>query len=170
MNIFGSMILTGASIGPVLIVYGIVGLFECAFVEGIAVLLTGLFFVAIGFFLITYLKKGLEKIRTSFSSVEAADRESIVLLVLYILPLLRTSFQDLTLLILVPAVAIFLALSLTGNNYHFNPLFNLFGWHFYKVRTPGGITYALITRRDMRGRTEEFEVGRLAPFTVIDLT
>ena len=65
------------------------------------------------------------------------------MLVVYLLPLLRTSFSDLEPMILIAAVAVFLALALTGYNYHFNPLLRFLGWNFYKVGTPEGVTYVL---------------------------
>ena len=104
----------------------------------------------------------------SFSSVEVADKESLGLLVIYLVPLLRTSFSDLEYLVLVPAVAIFLALALTGHNYHFNPLLKLFGWNFYKVGTPEGVTYVLITRKTLRRGVGNFTVSQLTDYTLID--
>ena len=69
----------------------------------------------------------------------------------------------------VPAIAIFLALAFTGYTFHFNPLLNLLGWRFYKVGTPGGVTYALITRKDIRNVTDTIVAGHLTPYTLIDL-
>ena len=169
MNVLGNLIMTGTSITPVLWVYAALALVECEFFWAAVLGSVGLFLFLLGIALLRHLKKGLVELNVSFSSVEVADRESIGLLVLYVIPLLRTSFSDLSYLILVPAGAIFLALAFTGSSYHFNPLLNLLGWHFYKVSTPGGITYVLITRKDMRGATSQIKVGRLTSYTVIDL-
>ena len=116
-----------------------------------------------------YVKRHLEELKFSFSSVEVADRESLGLLVVYLVPLLRTSFSDLEYLVLVPAVAIFLALALTGHNYHFNPLLRMFQWNFYKVGTSEGVTYILITRRTLRNAVGRITVGQLTGYTLIDL-
>ncbi len=124
---------------------------------------------ALGFLLLAYLRRRLEKISFSFSSVETADRESVGMLVLYLLPLLETSFSNLGILMLIPAVVIFLALALTGYNIHFNPLFNLLGWHFYKVGTQEGVTYVLITKKRITNVAEGVTVGQLTAYTLVDL-
>ena len=169
MNAFGSLILTGTSVAPVFLVYAAIALLEREFwwAASLSAVALGLFLL--GMVLLAYLKKGLEELSVTFASLEVADRESIGLLILYVLPLLRSSFSELSYLMLVPAVAIFLALAFTGNSYHFNPLLNLLGWHFYKVVTHGGTTYVLITRKNMQGRTTPVKVGRLTHYTVIDL-
>ena len=169
MSVFANLIMTGTSVTPVLWVYAVLALFECEYSWAAALATVGLSLFLLGIVLLRHLRKGLVELTVSFSSVEVADRESIGLLLLYVLPLLKTSFSDLSYLILVPAGAIFLALAFTGNSYHFNPLLNLLGWHFYKVSTQGGITYVLITRKDMRGATRQIKVGRLTSFTLIDL-
>lgn len=128
-----------------------------------------IFLVSLGLALLVFVKKHLEKLSFSFSSVEVADRESLGLLVVYLVPLLRTSFSDLEYLVLVPAVAIFLALALTGHNYHFNPLLRLFRWNFYKVSTSEGVTYILITRKTLRSAVGTITVGQLTGYTLIDL-
>ena len=169
MNVTASLILTGTSVSPVLLVYALVAAFEGECFPAIVLALIGLGLLGLGIFLLRYVRKRLEKLDLSFSTVEVVDRESVGLLVLYLLPLLRTSFSDLDVLILIPAVAIFLALALTGYNYHFNPLLNLLGWHFYKVGTPEGVTYVLIARKNLRSAVGTVTVGQLTAYTVIDL-
>ena len=169
MSLFASIVLTGTSIAPVLFVYAVVGFWEGEFIPSAALVLTGLVLVGLGLALLGFVKKHLERMAVSFSSVEVADRESLGLLVVYLVPLLRTSFSDLEYLVLVPAVAIFLALALTGYNYHFNPLLRLFRWNFYKVGTPEGVTYILITRKTLRNAVGKITVGQLTSYTLIDL-
>jgi hypothetical protein len=43
------------------------------------------------------------------------------------------------------------------------------GWHFYKVGTPEGVTYVLITRKQLRSATGTIEVGQLTEYIVIDV-
>ncbi len=152
-----------------LFVYAVVGFFEGKWLPSAALALTGLFLVVLGLALLVFVKKHIERLPFSFSSVEVADRESLGLLIVYLVPLLRTSFSDLEYLVLVPAVAIFLALALTGHNYHFNPLLRLFRWNFYKVGTSEGVTYVLITRRTLRSAVGNVIVGQLTDYTLIDL-
>ena len=169
MNVLGNLVLTGTSISPVLFVYAIVAAFEKEYLPAGIIASVGALLVALGVILLVYVKGQLERIELSFCTVEVVDRESVGLLVLYLLPLLRTSFSDLEFLVLIPAVAIFLALGLTGYSYHFNPMLNLFKWHFYKVSTPEGVTYLLITKKHLRSAVDTIRVGQLTAYTVIDL-
>ncbi len=169
MSLLASIVLTGTSIAPVLFVYAAVGFLEREWIPSAALGLTGLLLVAVGLALLGYVRRHLERLPFSFTSVEVADRESLGLLVVYLVPLLRTSFSDLEYLVLIPALAIFLALAITGHNYHFNPLLRLFRWHFYKVRSTEGVTYVLITRKTLRNAVGKMSVGQLTDYTLIDL-
>ena len=169
MSTLGNLVLTGTSLAPVLLVYGLLALFERVWLWGAVLIVVGLAVTLCCLALLLYFKKHLERLPLAFCSAEVADRETIGVLVLYLLPLLRTSFTDLDKLILIPAAVIFLALALTGYNYHFNPLLALLRYKFYKVGTPEGISYLLITRKDLRNTTEALVVGKLTGYTVIDL-
>ena len=168
MNLFASVVLTGTSVAPVLVVYALVAYIEGQRFPALALTLSALFLLGLGIFLLIYLKNNLEKLPFSFDKVEVADRESIGMLVVYLLPLLRTSFSDLEPMILIAAVAVFLALALTGYNYHFNPLLRFLGWNFYKVGTPEGVTYVLITRKALISAVGNMTVGQLTAYTLVD--
>lgn len=90
-------------------------------------------------------------------------------LLLYLLPLFTAQFATLNWQVWVPTIVIFAAVVATGHNYHFNPLLGLMGWHFYKVGTREGITYVLITKKQLRNTTGSIEVGQLTEYIVIDL-
>ena len=49
------------------------------------------------------------------------------------------------------------------------PLLGLMGWHFYKVGTKEGVTYVLITKRQLRSASEVISVGQLTEYIVIEL-
>ena len=132
MTIIGSIVLTGASLAPVLFIYAVMAFLEGERTPAVGLFLVGVVLVGLGVSVLTYVKKHLERMSLTISGAEVADRESVGLLVLYLLPLLRSSFVDLELIVLVPGIAIFLALALTGHNYHFNPLLIGMGWKFYK--------------------------------------
>jgi len=38
---------------------------------------------------------------------------------------------------------------MTSNIYHFNPLMNFFGIHFYEVKIAGGINYILLSKKNI---------------------
>lgn len=168
VSLLASITLTGTSIAPVLLVYAVVGFFECEYLSSSLFALAGLILIGLWVGLFWRQRRHLTRTRFSFTSVEIADKENFGLLAVYLLPLLRTSFSDLEWLVLVPAVAIFLALAITGHNYHFNPLLKLSGWNFYKVGTSEGVTYVLVTRKTLRRAMGDLEVGELTDYTLID--
>jgi hypothetical protein len=45
----------------------------------------------------------------------------------------------------------------------------MLGWHFYKVTTSDGVTYVLITRKQLRRAAELMQVGQLTEYILIDL-
>ena len=167
MSVFGSLILTATSVAPVVLVYAIMAFLERCYAPAAILLAVGLMAFTAGPLLLSWARKRMEKHDITIGSVEAADRESIGLLILYVLPLLRTSFLDLDLLVLVPAGVIFLTLALTGHSFHFNPLLNILGWHFYKVSTPEGVTYVLVTKAHFHNTQDKVTVSQLTRYTLI---
>ena len=168
MTPVGNLILTSVALAPVAFVYALVAALEgeCWWAVGIGA--AGLVMVGLALGLLRSFKNHLEPVPLKFSSAEVADRETIGLLVFYLLPLLKTSFVNMEWVIIVPMVAIFLALALTGYNFHFNPILALFGWKFYKVGTPEGITYLLITKRRLQRVADTLNVGRLTNYTLVE--
>lgn len=163
------LMLTATAIAPVALVYA-----WLAFTEG----KTQLMWLLIGgcavlfclmHFLLRYCRKNLEQSHFKVTSIEAADRENIAFLLLYILPLLTTQLADLNWQLLVPIIVVFSVVVSTGYGYHFNPLLGLSGWHFYKVGTEEGVTYVLITRKQLRTAKQCLTVGQLTEYIVIDL-
>lgn len=163
------LLLTATAIAPVALVYA-----WLAFIEGktqlMWLLVSGcsvLFCVM--HLLLRYCRKHLEKSNFKVTSIEAADRENIAFLLLYILPLLTAPLTNLNWQVLVPTVVVFSVVVSTGYGYHFNPLLGLSGWHFYKVGTEEGVTYVLITRKELRTAKQCLTVGQLTEYIVIDL-
>lgn len=169
MSLLSNLILTGTALAPVLFVYAVVAAIEREYAPALIVAGVGFLMVSLGIFLLGFIKGNLEKITLRIERIEVADRESIGLLVVYLVPLLKTSFSELEYIVLVPAVGIFLALAFTGYSFHFNPLLKMCGWNFYKVGTPEGVTYVLITRSNLKDASGNIVVGELTSYTVIDL-
>ena len=86
-------------------------------------------------------------------------------MVLYLMPLIRF---ELDWRILAPAIVLFLSLVVTGTSYHFNPLLNCLGWHFYKVDTKENVKYLLITKKRLRNVNSPITVVELAKYTLME--
>lgn len=161
--------LTSTAIAPVLLTYAWV-----AFQSGdscvalvLAAACVALVFVC--WLLLRYAKNNLERMSFKPVSIEAADRENMGFLLLYLLPLFTAQFDALNWNVWIPAILIFAGVVATGYSYHFNPLLGLMGWHFYKVGTAEGVTYVLITKKQLRNATDTVEIGQLTEYIVLDL-
>ena len=163
------LLLTSTAVAPVLLTYAWVAYQEEK--ECLAVLLlagcAGLVLLCV--FLLRYARRNLERMTFEAVAVEAADRENIAFLLLYLLPLFTDDIASFNWQVWIPALLIFGVVVATGYTYHFNPLLGLIGWHFYKVNTKEGVTYVLITRKHLRNATEAITVGQLTEYIVIDL-
>lgn len=169
LNALARMTLTSTAIAPVMLTYGWV-----AFVNNqnfISMLLAAgcLALVILCSFMLRYAQKELGRFNFSISSIEAADRENIGFLVLYLMPLFTEQFTKLNWDVWIPIVLVFAAVISTGYSYHFNPLLNLMGWHFYKVGTPEGVVYVLISRKQLRNNWEGLTVVQLTEYIVLDV-
>lgn len=169
MSHLGNIVLTGTALAPVLLTYAIMAAIEGAYYPAAALIFVSVALVVLAVALLRYFRRRLEQLSFRFNSVEVADRETIGILVLYLLPLLRTSFVGLDWIVIIPAAAIFLALALTGYNYHFNPILALLGWRFYKVGTSEGVSYLLVTRRKLVNTDDQVDVRQLTSYTIVDL-
>lgn len=119
--------------------------------------------------LIQYAQSNLEVTPFSISSIEAADREHSAFLLLYLLPLFTDQFNTLNWVLWIPTILIFALMTATGYNYHFNPLIGLLGWHFYKVDSSEGVTYILITKKQLRSAKDKIKVGQLTEYILLDI-
>ena len=163
------LMLTSTAVAPVLLTYAWVAFQASNFYIAIVLLAVCVLLVLICLGLLGYSKRHLERMKFSAVSIEAADRENIAFLLLYLLPLFTAPFATLNWQVWLPAIIVFGAVVATGYSYHFNPLLGLMGWHFYKVGTKEGVTYVLVTKKQLRNTSEIIEVGQLTEYIVIDL-
>jgi len=119
--------------------------------------------------MLRYAKRNLERSKFQSISIEAADRENMGFLLLYLLPLFTSQYDSLNWGIWLPTLVVFALFTATGYSYHFNPLLGMLGWHFYKVGTPEGVTYVLITKKQLRNAASTITVGQLTEYIVIDV-
>jgi len=88
---------------------------------------------------------------------------------LYLLPLLRSSFEDINWYVFGLTIFIFCILVATSYTYHVNPLLGMMRWHFYKVGTEEGVTYVIITKKQLRNFRKKIIAGQLTEYVIIDL-
>lgn len=161
--------LTSTAIAPVLLTYAWVAFQSGDFCVALVLAAACVALVFVCWLLLRYAKNNLERMSFKPVSIEAADRENMGFLLLYLLPLFTAQFDALNWNVWIPAILIFAGVVATGYSYHFNPLLGLMGWHFYKVGTAEGVTYVLITKKQLRNATDTVEIGQLTEYIVLDL-
>ncbi|WP_245828771.1 hypothetical protein [Novosphingobium mathurense] len=128
----------------------------------------GVLLVLICIQLIARAQSSLEEVDVEITGAEAADRENIAFLLLYVSPLFADNVGDLNWSIFLPVVVIFGLVVATGYNYHFSPLLGIMGWHAYKISTKEGITYVMLTRRELRTALGPVKVRQLTEYVLIE--
>lgn len=166
---FAKALLISTAIAPIALVYAWVAFGEGQLGLAFSLIVICLLLVISCIVLLQRGKKDLERFPFKPQSVEAADRENVAFMLLYLSPLFTSQFSQLNMTLLIPTILIFLLLTATGYNYHFNPLLGLVGWHFYKVSSSEGVTYVLITKKQLRNTSQIAEVGQLTEYILIDL-
>ncbi len=135
----------------------------------------GLHYIAIAaslslvcFFIITLAKTQLEKFPVTIASVRTADKEIVGFIVVYLLPLINNTAVDINPAVLLFVCVLFFAIVLTSHSYHFNPLLGIMGYHFYEVDTVGGISYVLVTRKNIRKCKDISTVVQLSEYMILE--
>jgi hypothetical protein len=169
LSTLAKLMLTATALAPVALVYAWVLYSDGHWTTSIALVSGAVVLFILMLFLLGYSQKNLERSEFKVTSIEAADREYITFILLYLSPLFTSEFGDLNWNILIPTLIIFVLVVSTGYGYHFNPLLGLLGWHFYKVNTSEGVSYVLITKKELRSASHCLKVGQLTEYIVIDL-
>ncbi len=169
LSSLAKVLLTSTAITPVLFTYAYVAYRAKAYAPCWLLIAFGGALFNLCLFMLSYSQKNLERIDFTITKAEIADRENIGFLLLYLLPLFTSSFSSLNWGVWGPATVVLAAVIGTGYSYHFNPLLGVMRWHFYKVETQEGISYVLITKKQLRSAMTAKGIGQLTEYIVLDL-
>lgn len=169
LSSLAKVMLTSTAITPVLFTYAYAAYRAGAYGQCWLLIAFGGVLFNLCLFMLSYSQKNLERIDFTITKAEIADRENIGFLLLYLLPLFTSSFSSLNWSVWVPVTAVLAAVIGTGYSYHFNPLLGIMRWHFYKVETQEGISYVLITKKQLRSAMTVKGIGQLTEYIVLDL-
>jgi hypothetical protein len=161
--------LTLTAIAPVGLVYGFVAWQQEQPLVAAYTILTSIACLVLCLFILNTAHNYLEIFDFAPSSIEAADGENLGFMILYALPLFTDRISDMNWGAWVPILAISSIIVGTGYGYHFNPLLGLLRWHFYKVTSSRGVTYVLITKKNLTAAATTLKVGQLTEYMLIDL-
>lgn len=158
------------ALSPIALVYGWVTYTEAYYWASLTLLVTCCTLTVSTLVVLRSADKYLERFEFKFNSVEPVDQENVTFFLFYLSPLFVDQIGSLNFNILLPALAIYSLLAATSYSYHFNPLLALMGWHFFKVTSPEGVTYVLLTTKKINNVDSISEVGQLTDYMLIDLT
>lgn len=168
-NWIARLLLTSTALAPVGITYAWVAAVQGECSVGATIFSISILLVVSCLAVLARAKKNLPASDFKASSVEAADHENTAFLLLYVMPLFTQKFETLEWQFWVPTLIIFAVITATGYNYHFNPMLGLLGWHFYKVESTEGVTFILITKKQLRTAANTIKVGQLTEYMLLDL-
>lgn len=169
LSVIARILLTSTAIAPVGITYAWVAWIQDAKTTAFYILIGSLSLFVACLIVLLRARKSLPASKFKATSIEAADHENTAFLLLYVMPLFTSQFNSLDWQFWIPTVVIFAVITATGYNYHFNPMLGLLRWHFYKVTSLEGVTFVLITKKQLRAASTELTVGQLTEYMLLDL-
>lgn len=169
LNWFGRYLFASTAVAPIALAYSWAAFLQSQYLAAGALFLSMPVLVLLCHWQIKRALKTFERVTITPRAAEATDRESIALIVLYLIPLFTYKFTDLQWSVIVPCMVLLAAIFSTGYNFYFSPLLGLLGWHSYKITDQTGITYVIITKRELRSALKQFEVVQLTEYLLLEV-
>jgi hypothetical protein len=110
----------------------------------------------------------LERLPITLKKAKSADKEVIGFVIAYALPLLFRGDGALDLGAWLIAALMMLFVLLSTHTLQVNPVLGLFGFHFYDVETDDGVTYLLITKRQINNILSVTTVVQLSEYGILE--
>jgi len=166
---FGRFILAATALAPIALAYAWAALLQEKYYIAGALAAAGPMLLVLCHIVVTSARKGYERITITPSAAEAADRESVALIVLYLIPLFTYKFGDLQWAVIIPCIFVLGIVVSTGYNFYFSPLLGMLGWHSYKITDQVGITYVLMSKRELRSALKPVDVVQLTEYLLLEV-
>lgn len=165
---FGRFALASSALAPIAIVYSWAAVVKEQYLVAASLFLSAPLLLYICVRLIAYAQAKFAVSQINPTAAEATDRESVGLLVLYLVPLFTDSFTTLQWLVIIPTLVALGVIVSTGYNFYFSPLLGMLGWHSYRITDQKGITYVIITKRQLRSAMQTFDVVQLTEYLLLE--
>lgn len=169
LNWFGRYVFAATAVAPIALAYSWAAFLQNRYWVAAILFVTAPFLVLLCQIQIMSALRSFQRLTISPKAAEATDRESVALIVLYLIPLFTYRFTDLQWNVIVPCMVLLAAIFSTGYNFYFSPLLGLLGWHSYKIADQAGITYVIITKRELRSALKQFEVVQMTEYLLLDV-
>jgi len=174
-------LLVATSLAPILLTYwfievvnayqkelGIVENVKLYWDTGIVFLVSTVLLVILCLVIIRLARTRSETLPISIEEIKTADNESLGFILVYLLPLASGISEGFSVPILVFVAVLFFFIVMTSNSYHFNPLLNFFGFHFYEVKVSGGINYILLSRKNITNSKSINHAHQLTEYMLLE--
>ena len=110
-------------------------------------------------------RKNLESMPVKITAISTSDKETVGFIIVYLLPLINQTPVQVNLYLLF----FILLILFTTNSYHFNPVLGIFGYHFYEVTIEGGITYVLVTKKNLTDTKKVNNVVQISEYMILEV-
>lgn len=161
---FIQLILVTTSISPVLLTFWFKKFSSSwRWTSGLPCLIIAILLLVVLKFIIETAKRKLEIIPIYISEISNADKESLIFIFTYLIPLLEIDSKMIFFLLILFFIIIF-----TTNIYHFNPLLGLLGYHQYEVKLKEGTTFILITKKTLINVKQVKSVVQLTDYILLE--
>ena len=168
MGKVAKFLLASTAFAPVLLTYACVSLLNKNYYHALLFLFLCVFLLFLCDELLHFARNKLEPLSYKTSTVETSDHEVFGLLLVYILPLVIRDLSAYNWLAWVLISIFFCLITAVGYGYHFNPLLNCVGYHFYKVTEKGRIPHILVTKRRVYNTGETLSVVSLGDYFLLE--
>lgn len=131
--------------------------------DGLIFLIVAVILWTISFIILRISRRMLQLLPVKIETISTADKEMISFIFAYLIPLLEISYPLLFFLL-----GLFVFIVLTTHCYHFNPVFGLFGYHYYEVSIEGGTTFVLMTKKTLMNTKQINSVIQLTDYILLE--
>jgi len=137
--------------------------------EGWIYLAIAILLAIICFIIMKIARVKLESMPVKITAISTSDKETVGFIIVYLLPLINQTPIQVNIYLLFFILLIFFISLFTTNSYHFNPVLGLFGYHFYEVTIDGGITYVLVTKKNLTNTKKINNVVQISEYMILEV-
>lgn len=137
--------------------------------SGIWYLIITITLTIICLFLIKLSKIKLEQMPIDITSVKTADKEIVGFILVYLLPMINETTTKVSSNILIFVSLLFFIIIYFSHSYHFNPIMGFLNYHFFEVTTKDGITYVLITKKNITHCKKVKNIVQLTEYMILEV-
>jgi hypothetical protein len=133
------------------------------FADGLVYLIIAIILWGFAFIILNVSRNKLQLLPVKIESISTADKEMGSFIFAYLIPLLEISYPLLFFLL-----GLFVFIVLTTHSYHFNPIFGLFGYHYYEVSIEDGTTFILMTKKTLMNTRQIKSIVQLTDYILLE--